>query len=64
MEDRIIDLEIKFTHQEKIIDELNEVIIEQGKEIIELKKKIKLLKDSFDQQLVKNEEEEVPPPHY
>lgn len=62
--ERLIDIETTLAHQQRMIDELNEVIIEQGKEITALKKKTKLLKESMNQQLVKNLEDETPPPHY
>lgn len=64
MEDRITELETKMTHQEKMIDELNDVVIQQGKEIEALKVKARVLKESMSQQLLKNEEDETPPPHY
>ena len=47
MEDKLIDIEITLAHQQKMIDELNEVIIEQGKEIESLKVKARILKESM-----------------
>lgn len=64
MEDRLIEIEMTLTHQQQMIDELNEVVIEQAKEINALKIKAKLLKESMNQQMIKKEEDETPPPHY
>ena len=64
MEDRLTDIEITIAHQQKMIDELNDVIISQGKEIDALKHKAMLLKESMNQEFMKKEEEETPPPHY
>lgn len=64
MENKIIDIEITLAHQQKMIDELNDVVIEQGKEIESLKVKARVLKETMSQQLMKNEEDETPPPHY
>jgi len=66
MEDRIIDLETKSAYQEHLIQELNEVIISQQKQIDRLEKSLLHLKD-----FLRNQEEqpsapekEAPPPHY
>ncbi|MCV6599377.1 MAG: SlyX family protein [Alphaproteobacteria bacterium] len=64
MEDRIKELEMQISHQQKIIDELSDVVFEHSKEILNLKNKTELLKESMNQQLVKDFAEETPPPHY
>lgn len=42
-EDRIVDIEIKITHQEDIIQELNKVVYQQQKKIDQLEAICKLL---------------------
>ncbi|MEC9282835.1 MAG: SlyX family protein [Bdellovibrionota bacterium] len=68
LEKRLTDLEMKFSFQDHLIEELNEVIVQQQKEIHRLKnlwlqfEEVKL-KGGMDQG-IKNLSEEVPPPHY
>lgn len=65
LEQRLMEIEMAIANQEKVIDELNEVVIEQSKMIDKLLKQNLFLAD-----LIKNEEgvkplsEETPPPHY
>jgi SlyX protein len=42
-EERLTDLEIKITRQDVLLEQLNDVIYEQQKQIDELVKKIKVL---------------------
>ena len=67
MEQRIQDLEIKLTFQESIIEELNNVIFDQQKEINLLLNRMtkveKLLESASDSNL-KSINDETPPPHY
>ena len=44
LEGRIVDLEIKFTHQEDLIDHLNKIVTAQQFTIEKLEKQIKDLK--------------------
>ena len=68
LEKRITELEMKFSYQDQLIEELNEVVVQQQKEIQRLKnlwlqfEEVKL-KGGMDQG-IKNLSEEVPPPHY
>ena len=66
LEERFINIEINLSQLEKTIDELNEVIIKQGKDISILQKQnhylIEALKNTTN--TVKPQEEETPPPHY
>ena len=68
LEKRITDLEMKFSYQDHLIEELNAVIVQQQKELQRLKnlwlqfEEVKL-KGGLDQG-IKNLSEEVPPPHY
>jgi len=64
---RIIELETKSSYQEHLIQELNEVVISQQKQIDALEASIQrmsdYLKNNQGSQLARPEEE-VPPPHY
>lgn len=62
--EQIIDLEIALMRCEKTIEELNEVVIKQGKMIDVLIKQQKALFESLEQTGIKPSAEEVPPPHY
>ena len=59
-----VDIELAITEQQKMLDDLNEVIIKQGKEIDMLKKENALLKTFIERETVKPLSEETPPPHY
>jgi len=64
IEQRLIDIEIAISNQEKVIDELNQVIISQGKQIDFLLRQSKYLLSLLEQDVVKPRGDEVPPPHY
>lgn len=64
LEERIINLEIAVTNQERIIEDFNLVIIEQGKLIDKLVKQNRYLLDSLNDNNIKPISEETPPPHY
>jgi len=64
LEKRLVEIESALANQEKIIDDLNDVIIKQGKIIDGLVKQTALIKSSLPQDLVKPLDEETPPPHY
>ncbi len=64
MDDRITELEIKLAHQEKMLDELNEVVTGQWKDIDILKKKFVLMHEMIQQLETKNSEADEPPPHF
>lgn len=61
-EKRITELEIKLTHQERLLDTLNEIVIEQRTEIDALKKRL----EDYGRVLANLDEEPAnePPPHY
>ena len=46
MEKRLIELEIRFSHQDEFLSQLNEVVTEQQKRIERLEKQILDLKNS------------------
>ena len=64
LEQRLIDIEINLANQEKVIDELNSVVIEQGKNIDLLLRQTKMLIEALREDTVKPLSEETPPPHY
>jgi len=67
LNERMIELETKSSYQEHLIQELNEVIISQQKQLDILESSIQrvsnYLKNNQDSQLARPDEE-VPPPHY
>jgi len=66
MDNRLENLETKISYQEHLIEELNEVIISQQKQIDSLEKKLQQL-TSFMQENTGQQasnEPEAPPPHY
>ena len=63
-EERLINIEIALAEQEKMLDDLNQVIIEQGKIIDKLLKQNQYILSRVDEEAVKPQSEETPPPHY
>ena len=65
-EQRLIDIEMAVANLERIVEDLNEVIIRQGKDIAFLQKQNHYLTEALrnTQSVVKPLEEETPPPHY
>lgn len=61
---RLINIELVLTHQQRTIEDLNEVIINQGKELENLAQQHKQLKALLEEDIVKPLSEETPPPHY
>lgn len=66
-EDRLVDIEIKLSHQEDAVEELNKVVCQQQKKIDHLEaicealiRHVKELSDSAAEQRTTNET----PPHY
>jgi SlyX protein len=67
MEDRIDELEQRYMHQEKTIQELNEIVSRQDLAIEFLKREISVIKEQsllLAPSLVKDADQETPPPHY
>lgn len=64
IEERLTDIERHLAEIEKQLDDLNSVVIQQGKQIDKLEKECRSLRDSMDASLVKPLSEETPPPHY
>ncbi len=64
LEDRLIDIETVLAQQERIIEDLNQEIIRQGKLIDRLQKQCEYLKNNLEVETVRPLSEETPPPHY
>ncbi len=65
-EQRFMDIEMALSDLERMVDDLNDVIIRQGRDIAFLQKQNRFLTEALRnaQTAVKPEEEETPPPHY
>lgn len=64
LEQRLINIETALACQEKMLDEINQVVIEQAKMIDRLKLENQYLLDNLQREVVKPLSEETPPPHY
>lgn len=67
MENKIIDLEIRLTHQEDHIQELDKIIYQQQQAIDLLKEQIKHLQGkikNMSESNILSPAEDRPPPHY
>ncbi|TNF38620.1 MAG: SlyX family protein [Gammaproteobacteria bacterium] len=67
LESRLIDLEIRFAHQQNHIDELDKVIYQQQQLIDRLQEKVVLLEKrlkTMGESNILRPEEDRPPPHY
>ena len=67
MSDKIIDLEIQLTHQQQQVEELNELVYRQQQQIAAVASELRQIKEQLQivlPSLVKETEEETPPPHY
>jgi SlyX protein len=62
LEQRIVDLELRFMRAEKMVDDLNDVVVEQAREIDRLALEVKMLREHAlaAEDAPKNER----PPHY
>lgn len=65
-ESRIEALEIRAAHQDRMIDDLNDVIAQQWREIERLKRRMAALDDQIEkfEQFAQSGQKEPPPPHY
>ncbi|HHO59928.1 MAG TPA: SlyX family protein [Thiotrichales bacterium] len=67
LENRVMELEIRLTHYEDTIEQLNQAIISQGSEIDVLKVQLEHLNKklkSAQGSILADEKDETPPPHY
>lgn len=64
LQNRLIDIEMALDNQQKAIDDLSDMVVKQGKLIDYLLKQNEALKSAVEQDVVKPQSEETPPPHY
>ncbi len=64
IEQRLIDIEIAISNQQKTIDELDEVVASQANTIDKLKQQITYLINASQTNNIKPLSEETTPPHY
>ena len=67
LEEKLIDLEIRFAHQQDYIEKLDDVIYHQQQTIDKLEQKIEILQKrikTFAESNILKPEEDSPPPHY
>ena len=62
IEKRVIELEIKLTHQDRLLEELNEVVIEQRASIDKLEKRAEALEKALF--ALQEDPANERPPHY
>ncbi len=63
-DERLMNIEMTLANHEKMLDELNQVIIEQSKVIEKLIRQNQYLLNLAESDTVKPQSEETPPPHY
>jgi SlyX protein len=66
MEERLTELEIRAMHQERTIQELNDMVYRQEQALARLQLEVLQLRQQLmtASSLNRTEEEETPPPHY
>ena len=65
MNEQIIEIEKKLAFQEDAIEQLNQVIVDQESRIKKLERELVIMRNLMsDEEFVKPQEEEEPPPHY
>jgi SlyX protein len=63
MDARIIELEIRYTHQQRLLEELSDVVAEQARALEGLTKELAALRQRV-AALGEDEPNNDPPPHY
>lgn len=67
MEERLTDLEIRYTHQERTIQELSDALFRQELKLEQLQTEVRQLREQLmivSPSMVRSPEDEEPPPHY
>ena len=64
LEERLMNIEIALATQERVLEDLNQIVIAQGKQLDLLQKQNKILLERLENETVKPQSEETPPPHY
>lgn len=63
-QDRLMQIEMTLANQEKILEELSDVVARQAAAIDRLAQQNKMLTNALKQSDIKPLSEETPPPHY
>ena len=67
MNERLVDLEARLAFQERALQELNDVVVRQQRDIDRLTKEVEALRSQMRNvmpALVAPQSDETPPPHY
>ena len=64
LEERLMNIEIALATQERVLEDLNQIVIAQGKQLDLLQKQNKIMLERLENETVKPQSEETPPPHY
>ena len=64
LEARLVDLEIRYTHQERLIQELNDVLVDQSRALERLAAEVVSLRARPESLGDGEEPGDEPPPHY
>lgn len=66
MDNEIVDLEMKISYLEDYVNQLNNIVIEQGSKVERLIKSNNQLRDKINllEENIKEPVESTPPPHY
>jgi len=67
MTERLADLEVQLTHQQRQLDELNELVYSQQQTLDIVSAELRQIKEQLQivlPSLTKEPEDETPPPHY
>jgi len=64
MKERLVDLEVRYTHQQDVLDKLSDTVFEQQKLVDALNVRVKALEERVAQLLEERQPADQPPPHY
>jgi len=64
MQERLTNIEMALSEQERMLDDLNTEVLRLSKLVAIMEKQIEQLKAEKEETLVKPLSEETPPPHY
>ncbi len=64
MKERLVDLEVRYTHQQDVLDKLSDAVFEQQKVIDALSARVKALEERVTHLLEDRGPADQPPPHY
>ncbi len=67
MEERLVELETRYMHQEQVLSDLSDIVYRQEQSIERLERDLRLLREEMSNSLpslTRSAEDEEPPPHY